>query len=587
MNDSNDKQTSPPASPEALFSGLSQTSKQFIDSIVGSLSSVPQTDSAELVRALTAGMRGDQAKIAELQERFYRQHLQLWANLMRTEKDGPPPEPVAAPEPGDRRFHAPEWKSLPYFDYLKQAYLINSRWLSELVESTQLAEPAKKKLRFYAKQLIDATAPANFAATNPEVIKLAAQTKGESLARGLEHLSEDAKKGRISMTDETAFEIGRNIATTPGTVVFENELLQLIQYAPATPKVYAQPIVMVPPCINKYYILDLQPENSFARYAVEQGFTVFMVSWRNVPDSMGHLTWDEYVQDGVIKVIDVARDICGVAQVNALGFCVGGTLLGAALAVLAAQENPSVASCTLLTTMLDFSDPGDLSVYVDNAYVEQRERDFAAGGVLRGKELALTFSSLRPNDLIWNYVVKNYLKGETPPAFDLLYWNSDSTNLPGVWFKYYIRNTYLENNLRKRNKLTMCGEKIDLSRIKVPTYIMASREDHIVPWKTAYESTRLLKGKLRFVLASSGHIAGVVNHPGKKRRNHWVNTKLAAKAETWLAGATLQQGSWWPDWIQWLGRYGGAQIKAPARQGNENYPPIELAPGRYVRERCE
>ena len=586
MNDDHDKKT-PPASPQVLFDGLAQTSKQMIDSLVSSLASAPTTDSAELLRSLTAGLRGNQTRVAQLQERYYRQHLQLWMNLMRTEKDGDPPAPIASPEPGDRRFHAPEWKALPYFDYIKQAYLINAQWLTELVETTELADPAKKKLRFFTRQLIDATAPVNFAPTNPEVIKLAAQTKGESLVRGLEHLTEDAKKGRISMTDESAFEIGRNIAVTPGTVVFQNDLLQLIQFTPATPKVFAQPLVMIPPCINKYYILDLQPENSFARYAVEQGHTVFMVSWRNVPESMGHLTWDQYVQDGIIKVLDVARDICGVAQVNALGFCVGGTLLGCALSVLSSQENPAVASCTLLTTMLDFSDPGDLAVYVDEAYVCQREKDFANGGVLRGKELAMTFSSLRPNDLIWNYVVNNYLKGEAPPAFDLLYWNSDSTNLPGAMFAYYIRNTYLENNLRKRNKLTMCGEKIDLGRITVPTYIMASREDHIVPWKTAYESTRLLKGKLKFVLASSGHIAGVVNHPAKKRRNHWVNTKLPAKADTWLAGATMKQGSWWPDWIKWLGQYGGPQRAAPQHAGNENYPPIEPAPGSYVRERCE
>jgi polyhydroxyalkanoate synthase len=311
-----------------------------------------------------------------------------------------------------------------------------------------------------------------------------------------------------------------------------------------------------------------------------------MVSWRNVPESMGHLTWDQYLGDGIIKPLDVARDICGVAQVNVLGFCVGGTLVGAALAVLEAQGNPAAASLTLLATMLDFSDPGELAVYIDEAYVRQREKDFAQGGVLRGKELSLTFSSLRANDLIWSYVVNNYLKGGSPQAFDLLYWNSDSTNLPGAMFVYYIRNTYLENNLRQPGKLTMCGEPVDLSSVKLPTYILATREDHIVPWKTAYQSTQLLGGDIRFVLAASGHIAGIVNPPAKKRRNHWTNPALPHDAEAWLAGATSQAGSWWPDWINWLREYGGAQIPAPAAAGNENYPPLEPAPGRYVRERC-
>ena len=578
---------SPPASEQALFDGLSNASRQFVDRIVDSMLAAQGADASEMLRALTAGLSSDQARRGELQERYYRQHLELWMNLARAGDEAAAPAPVAVPEPGDRRFHAPEWKSLPYFDYLKQAYLINSRWLTDMVEATQLAEPAKKKLRFFAHQLIDAAAPANFASTNPEVIKLAAATKGESLARGLEHLREDAQKGRISMTDESAFEIGRNIALTPGAVIFENDLMQLIQYTPSTGKVFARPLVMVPPCINKYYILDLQPDNSYVRYAVAQGHTVFMVSWRNVPASMGHLTWDQYVEDGVIKALDIARDVCGVAQVNVLGFCVGGTLVGAALAVLAAQGNPAAASATLLTTMLDFSDPGDLSVYIDEAYVRQRERDAAKGGVLRGKELAMTFSSLRANDLIWNYVVNNYLKGANPPAFDLLYWNSDSTNLPGAMFAYYIRNTYLENNLRRRGKLTMCGERIDLESVTVPTYILATREDHIVPWKTAYQSTRLLGGDIKFVLASSGHIAGVVNPPAKKRRNHWLNTGLPATADAWLAEATSCAGSWWPDWINWLAEHGGKESEAPATPGNENYPALEPAPGRYVRERCD
>jgi polyhydroxyalkanoate synthase len=344
---------------------------------------------------------------------------------------------------------------------------------------------------------------------------------------------------------------------------------------------------MVPPCINKYYILDLQPENSFVSYAVAQGQTVFMVSWRNVPEHLGHLTWDQYLEDGVMKAMQVARDICGVDLVNVLGFCVGGTLVGAALAVLQARGAQLAASVTLLATMLDFSDPGELSVYIDDAYVEQRERHFAQGGVLHGKELALTFSSLRANDLIWNYVINNYLKGGKPHAFDLLYWNSDSTNLPGAMFVYYVRNTYLENNLRIPRKLTMCGAPVDLSSIALPTYIMAAREDHIVPWKTAYQSTQLLRGKIKFVLSASGHIAGVVNPAGKSRRNYWAAATLPEEADAWLESAKSHPGSWWPDWAKWLARRGGRKIPAPTAAGNAAYPPIEPAPGRYVRVRCD
>jgi polyhydroxyalkanoate synthase len=432
---------------------------------------------------------------------------------------------------------------------------------------------------------VDAAAPANFPATNPDVLKLATETHGESLLRGLENLHEDRRKGRISTTDESAFEVGRNIAVTPGAVVYENELMQLIQYRPATDSVYERPLVMVPPCINKYYILDLQPENSFVRYAVAQGHTVFMVSWRNMPAAMGKATWDDYLEHGVMRALSVAREICNVEQVNALGFCVGGTLLACALAVLRARGENPVASVTFLTTMLDFSDTGELAVFIDEPYVAARENEFADGGVLRGRELALTFASLRANDLIWPYVVNNYLKGRKPEAFDLLYWNSDSTNLPGTMYCEYIRDTYLENSLRTPDKLTMCGEPVDLAALDWPAYVLAAREDHIVPWRTAYATTELITGPIRFVLAASGHIAGVINPARRNRRNFWVNPALPPDAEAWFAGATSVPGSWWPDWSSWLAEYGGAQAAARA-PGSAAYPPIEPAPGRYVREKC-
>ncbi len=578
---------SPPPSPQALFDGLNDASLAFVQDILASLSGQQRADSSEILKSLTAGLQSDMERCAEIQQRYYRQYLQLWLNLAQSGDGAPPAAPVATPEKNDRRFHAPEWRQLPYFDYVKQAYLLNSQWLAEIVEASHLDAPAKNKLRFFARQLSDAAAPANFVSTNPEVIKLAAATNGESLARGLEQLRTDIKKGRISMTDESAFEIGRNVAVTPGTVVYENELMQLIQYQPSTATVYARPLVMVPPCINKYYILDLQPDNSFVRYAVAQGHTVFMVSWRNVPEDMGHLTWDQYVESGVIRALDVAREIGGAEHVNVLGFCVGGTLVGAALAVLRAQGRTAASSATLLTTMLDFCDPGELSVYIDEAYVRQREQDFALGGVLHGRELALTFSSLRANDLIWNYVVNNYLKGGKPDAFDLLYWNSDSTNLPGAMFVYYLRNTYLENNLRIPGRLTMCGVPVDLTRITLPAYILASREDHIVPWKTAYQSTQLLRGEIKFVLAASGHIAGVINPAAKNRRNYWTSNVITPQAGDWLAAATSRAGSWWPDWAAWLAERSGAQVPAPVAQGNAGYRPLEPAPGRYVRVRCD
>ncbi len=577
---------SPHASVQSLYENLGRASHKLAQDVLASLTAEQSLETADIFRALSASMAQDKERWAELQQQYYQRHFELWAAMAQA-RQAAPAAPVATPDQGDRRFHAPEWQQLPFFDYLKQTYLLNSRWLAAIVETAHLEPRAKNKLRFFTRQMIDAAAPGNFPATNPEVIKLAAETNGESLLRGIEQLNADLQKGRISMTDETAFEVGRNIAVTPGVVVYENELFQLIQYHPATDAVFERPLLMVPPCINKYYILDLQPANSFVHYTVSQGHTVFMLSWRNVPADMGHLTWDQYIEDGVIKAIGIAREICGVDEINALGFCVGGTLLGAALAVLRAKQRKPVASVTLLTTMLDFSEPGELSVFIDEAYVRQREQEFARGGVLRGKQLALTFSSLRANDLIWNYVVNNYLKGRKPDAFDLLYWNSDSTNLPGVMFAYYVRNTYLENNLSVPGRLTMCGVPVDLSRVDAPTYVLAAREDHIVPWKAAYKSARLLGGGLEFVLAASGHIAGVVNPAAKNRRHYWINEAFPANADDWLAGAAQQPGSWWSHWSGWLAERSGDKVTARVQSGSAQYPPGEPAPGRYVRERCD
>jgi polyhydroxyalkanoate synthase len=551
-----------------------------IENMTAMLSNQPRIDSGEIVAAFAAALAEDPARWESMQQKFYAEHLDLWRRVAQGE--------TSATEDGlDRRFRAPEWRSLPYFDYMRQAYLVNARWMQTLADAVPLEGQAKRRLDFFTRQIIDAAAPANFAATNPEVLKLAADTNGESLRRGLELLSEDINKCRITMTDETAFEIGRNIAVTPGSVVYENELIQLIQYRPLTEMVSALPLVMVPPCINKFYILDLQPENSYVRFAVERGHTVFMVSWRNATPEQGSITWDQHLELGVLKAMEVASNICGTDQVNALGFCVGGTLLAAALAVSHAKGERPAASATLLTTMLDFCDTGELSVFVDEDYVRQRERAYVTGGLMRGQELALTFASLRANDLIWNYVVNNYLKGRRPEAFDLLYWNSDSTNLSGAMYAYYVRNTYLENNLRIPGKLTMCGVPVDLGCVDLPVYLMASREDHIVPWRTAWQNTVLLPGDKTFVLAASGHIAGVVNPASKNKRNYWTGELGAENADAWLAEAERLPGSWWTHWMEWLDARCDVSVPGRTSLGSPDYPVIEPAPGRYVRQRCD
>jgi len=448
-----------------------------------------------------------------------------------------------------------------------------------------LEPSAKRRLRFYAHQFVDMMCPANFAATNPEVVKAALGSDGQVLAQGLRNLIEDVEKGRISQTDESAFEVGRNIAVTPGAVVYENEVMQLIQYAPTTPTVRARPFVMVPPCINKFYIMDLAPENSLVRYVIERGNTAFMVSWRNVTTEVGHLGWDDYVRDGVLRAFEVASEISGAERLNVLGYCVGGTMLGAALALLAARGEDRIESATFFTALLDFTDVGDLAVFVDQAGVEAIERQLGRGGVKEGRDLATVFNMMRANDLVWSYVVNNYLKGKRPDAFDILYWNSDSTNLAGPWYAWYLRNTYLENNLRVPGKVRTCGEPIDLGTVRAPAYVLATREDHIVPWKGAYQTTQLLKGESRFVLGASGHIAGVINPASKNRRSYWTNTQVPASADDWLTGATENRGSWWGDWDAWLARFAGGEVAAPGRLGSTKYVPVEDAPGRYVKKR--
>ena len=571
-------------SPDALIASIAQAGNAMGQGWMGLLANVPGTPNPA---AWTAAFSTDPGTLARLQSEFAERQSKLWMAMLGREPGAPAPKPVVAPESGDKRFRAAEWRENAYFDYLKQAYLLTSDYLAGLVEAVQAEPAAKERLRFAVRQWIDASCPANFPATNPEAMTKAIATKGESLTKGLANLIADAGKGHISQTDESAFEVGRNIATTPGSVVYENELFQLIQYAPATASVAKRPLVMVPPCINKFYILDLQPENSYVAYAVGEGHTVFMVSWRNVKADLGHLTWDDYVEKGVIQALRTAHEIAASDKVNALGFCVGGTLLGAALAVLKARGEDRVASATYLTTMLDFSDTGQIGCLVDEQGMQLREQTIGGGGILPGSELAFVFSALRANDLIWPYVVNNYLKGESPVAFDLLYWNADSTNLPGPMYCWYVRNTYLENKLREPGAAVNCGAPVDLGAIGLPSFVYGSREDHIVPWKSAYRSLNLLGGDTRFVLGASGHIAGVINPPAKKKRNYWVGSSAGypADAEQWFEQANERPGSWWPVWSEWLAAHKGGERKARKTSGNKRHKAIEPAPGRYVKEK--
>ncbi len=553
---------------------------------IQSLGAIPTPSSVkEGYQAWMEALYQEPNKLAALQNLFLGEQKRLFELFVRPPSEASTSHSLPLASLSDKRFSGEAWQSSPQFRYLAESYLSTYRLLLDSIESLDVANATKKKMRFFVKQHLDAMAPANFLATNPEALQAAIESKGETLKAGLENLREDMDKGHISMTDEQAFKVGENIALTPGSVVFENEVFQLVQYAPQTKTVHVRPLLVVPPCINKFYILDLRPDNSFVRYAVEQGFTVFIVSWRNVKEAQGHLTWDDYIANGVVKAIDTVRLITNVEKINALGFCVGGTLLASAIAVLRRMGHEVVESVTFLTTFLDFSDVGEVTSYINEDFISSREREIGQGGIVSGSDLAYAFTSLRANELIWNYVVGNYLKGTKPPAFDLLYWNSDSTNLPGPWYAYYLRNMYSRNNLAKPDKLVMCGIPVDISYVNMPAFVFAAKEDHIVPWRTAYASALLLGGEAEFVLGAAGHIAGVVNPASKNKRSHRISIAPTVDHQQWLDASTEVEGSWWPRWADWLKQYGGRMIPARSTLGNANFKPIEAAPGRYVQEK--
>jgi polyhydroxyalkanoate synthase len=586
------KQQSAPADAfgtfqQALARGWQQAMESFqsigANGASGAPVSMPMADVGKSVEGMSALPKFSlpPERMQEIQRRYIAEATELWH------------QGLAAKPAGDRRFSAEAWTGNPLSAFTAAVYLLNARTLMGMADSVEADAKTKARLRFAVEQWLAATSPSNSLAFNADAQKKALETQGQSIAKGMQNLLHDIQQGHLSMTDESAFEVGRNVATSEGAVVFENEIFQLLEYKPLTAKVYERPFLLVPPCINKFYILDLQPENSLIRYAVEQGHRVFVVSWRNPDESMRDRTWDDYIEDAAIKAIHVVQDIATQGnrddKINALGFCVGGTILSTALAVLAARGEKPVASLTLLTTLLDFTDTGVLDIFIDETMVKYREMQMGQGGMLAGKELGSTFSFLRPNDLVWNYVVGNYLKGEKPPAFDLLYWNGDATNLPGPFYTWYLRNTYLENKLIEPGAVTVCGEPVDLGSIDVPTYIYGSREDHIVPVGGAYASTQVLRGKKRFVMGASGHIAGVINPPAQNKRSHWIREdgKLPATSAEWLDGASEQGGSWWTDWSQWLKTHAGKQIPAPRNYGRDRaYKASEPAPGRYVKARA-
>lgn len=536
---------------------------------------------------LYARLAADPAQLASLSMNFWLDQMRLWqASWMKLA--GAQAPPVAEPASGDWRFKDDEWSKNFLFDYIKQSYLLASRHIQQAVVSVAGLPPeSEKKVAFFTRQYVDALAPSNFLLTNPQVLKETLASGGQNLVRGLANLLADLEKGggelRISMTDESAFQLGRNVATSPGKVVYQNDLMQLIQYQPATAQAYRRPLLIIPPWINKYYILDLRESNSFIRWAVEQGHTVFVISWVNPDARLAQKGFDDYMLEGPLAALDAMEKATGEREANVIGYCLGGTLLGATLAYLSQKKQADrVSSATFFVSLLDFSQPGELGVFIDEAQVESLERKMNERGYLEGSEMAGTFNLLRANDLVWSFVVNNYLLGKDPFPFDLLYWNADSTRMPARMHSFYLRNMYIRNALARPGGITLEGVPIDLSRVKMPSYFISTVEDHIAPWKTTYKGSRYLgsagRGAVRFVLGGSGHIAGIINPPAANKYHFWTNDSNPPTADEWLASAEKRPGSWWEDWQQWIGAQNGAD-RVPARTPQNA---LEDAPGSYA-----
>jgi polyhydroxyalkanoate synthase len=538
----------------------------------------------------TAKMLADPDKLLHAQMELWQQYMKLWqATTQRLM--GQPAEPVAEPVRGDKRFNDPAWKDEVVFDYLKQSYLLTARWLQGTVKEVEGVDgKTAQKIEFYTRQFIDAMSPSNFAMTNPQVLKATVDSKGENLVKGLQNLLTDLERGKgrlaIRQTDMKAFKVGGNVATSPGKIIYQNELIQLIQYAPLTDEVHAMPLLIVPPWINKFYILDLKPQNSFIKWAAEAGYTVFVISWVNPDEKLSSLSFEDYMKLGPLSALGAIEQAIGERQVSAIGYCIGGTLMAATLAYMAARGDDRIAACTFFTAQVDFTEPGELGVFIDEDQIAGVEQVMSKKGYLDGTEMATTFNMLRANDLIWSFVVNNYLMGKDPFPFDLLFWNADATRMPAAMHMYYLRNMYQKNLLVQPGGLVIDNVPIDLRRISIPVYIQAGKEDHIAPAKSVYKATQIFSGPARFMLAGSGHIAGVVNPPAAKKYQHWLNEtgKNPPTLAEWQAGATEHPGSWWNDWDKWLSEKSGGKV--PARvPGAGGMPAIENAPGSYVKVR--
>ena len=535
---------------------------------------------------MTARMMADPAKLMQAQMTLWQDYMTLWQSTTRRML-GDSAEPAAAPDRGDRRFLDPAWDENQLFDFIKQSYLLTARWLRTTVEDVDgMDGGTAKKTDFYTRQFVDAMAPSNFILTNPEVLRATLESGGDNLVKGLRNLLRDLERGdgrlNIKMTDHDAFELGGNIAATPGKVVYQNDLMQLIQYEPTTEKARKTPLLIVPPWINKFYILDLREKNSFIKWAVGQGLTVFVISWVNPDAKLAGKSFEDYMLEGPLAALDAIEKATGEREANAVGYCLGGTLLSCTLAYMTAKRDNRFKSATFLAAMTDFTEAGELGVFIDEEQLAALEERMTEKGYLEGAHMATTFNMLRANDLIWSFVVNNYLLGKDPFPFDLLYWNSDSTRMPAAMHSFYLRKMYQENLLARPGGITLKGEPIDLSTVKTPTFMLSAREDHIAPWKSTYAATRMFSGPVTFVLAASGHIAGVVNPPAGNKYAHWTNGKTPSDPEAWFEGAEERPGSWWPEWYKWVGKKSGAKIAARV-PGDGDLPVIEDAPGSYVK----
>ena len=549
----------------------------------------PQPDVAAAFFEVGAKLFSNPKAMWEAQMELAKEYFELWKHTM-SKLAGEESEPLIRPSDRDRRFKDAVWEENAAFDALKQAYLLTGEWMQKLVHSAEDIDPkTKQKVEFYTRQAVDALSPSNFFATNPEVLRATLDSNGENLVKGMDHLLSDLERGKgmlqVSMSNPEAFEVGRNLAITPGKVVYQNPMMQLIQYEPTTAKAHKVPLLIIPPWINKYYILDLKPENSFVKWAVAQGFTVFIISWVNPDAKLKDRNFEDYMLQGPLAAMDAIEKATGEAAINVIAYCLGGTLMAATLAYMKQKKMADrVKAVTYFTTLTDFKEAGELGIFIDERQLENLEERMNIQGYYDGREMAAIFNSLRANDLIWSFVINNYLMGKDPFPFDLLYWNADSTRMPAAMHSFYLRNMYLKNQLIKSGGIKMCGVPIDLHTVDTPTFMLSTREDHIAPWKSTFEATKYFKGPLHFVLAGSGHVAGVINPPNKPKYQYWVNENTKSTADEWLKKAKEHAGSWWPHWAEWTKKYSGPQV--PARKpGDGKLDILEAAPGSYVKVR--